>query len=297
MSESMQTTDPETSENRIRLQKWLSEAGICSRRTGEAWIRAGRVSVNRRVVTELGTRIDPERDRIEIDGNLVRPRRKFVYIALNKPAGYVTSLKQPGEKLVRDLVSVPERIYPIGRLDKASTGLLLMTNDGDLHHRLSHPSFDHEKEYRVVVSEPISDAALKRLAEGVPILGGMTRPADVKRLSDRSFRIVLKEGRNRQIRRMLETVGHRVVTLQRVRIATIVLGNLPEGKWRYLTKPEIERLTGWKGSAILPNGSMSPSSRASTKSPKQGATFQPEAPIHGRPGDRFRNNERKPETS
>jgi len=242
MSESMQTTDPETSGKGIRLQKWLSEAGICSRRTGEAWILAGRVSVNRRVVTELGTRIDPENDRVEVDGKPVRLRSRLVYIALNKPAGYVTSLKQPGEKLVRDLIRIPERIYPIGRLDKASTGLILLTNDGNLHHRLSHPSFDHEKEYRVVVAEPISDASLQRLAEGVPILGRITRPAEVYRISDRSFRIILKEGRNRQIRRMLETVGHRVVMLQRIRIADIVLGNLPEGRWRYLTETEIALL-------------------------------------------------------
>ncbi len=243
MSESTQTIDPDHSGKGIRLQKWLSEAGVCSRRTGEAWIRAGRVSVNRRVVTELGSRIDPERDEVEVDGKAVRKQRKPVYIALNKPAGYVTSLKQPGEKLVGDLVRIPERIYPIGRLDKASTGLLLLTNDGKLHHRLSHPSFDHEKEYRVTVAEPISDAALKRLAEGVPILGGITRPAEVYRISEWSFRMILREGRNRQIRRMLEAVGHRVVMLQRIRIADIVLGNLPEGKWRYLTKAEIEQLT------------------------------------------------------
>uniref|UniRef100_A0A7C4MPY4 Pseudouridine synthase n=1 Tax=Desulfatirhabdium butyrativorans TaxID=340467 RepID=A0A7C4MPY4_9BACT len=291
----MQTIDPEIIGKRIRLQKWLSEAGVCSRRTGEAWIRAGRVSVNNQVVTELGTRIDPKRDRVEVDGKPVLLRPKLVYIALNKPAGYVTSLKQPGERLVRDLIHVPERIYPIGRLDKASTGLLLLTNDGNLHHRLSHPSFDHEKEYRVIVSEPISDASLKRLAEGVVILGGITRPAEVYRTSDRSFRIILREGRNRQIRRMLETVGHRVVMLQRIRIADIVLGNLPEGKWRYLTKTEIAHLRAWGEFADQRNGPLPTFPQPLSTSPMQAAEedFRLEASTRERCRGRFRNNERK----
>ncbi|WP_051327737.1 pseudouridine synthase [Desulfatirhabdium butyrativorans] len=239
MSESTQITGPETANGGIRLQKWLSQAGVCSRRTGEVWIREGRVRVNGLVVTELGTRIDPQSDRVEVNGKPVRSIRQLLYIALNKPGGYVTSLKQPGEKLVTKLVRIPERIYPIGRLDKASTGLLLLTNDGRLHHRLSHPSFDHEKEYRVTVAAPISDEHLQRLSKGMPILGSPTRPADVVRVSDRRFRITLKEGRNRQIRRMLEALGHRVVELQRIRMANIRLGRLPEGKWRYLSDREV----------------------------------------------------------
>lgn len=239
MSESTQITGPETTNGGVRLQKWLSQAGLCSRRTGEVWIREGRVRVNGLVVTELGTRIDPQFDRVEVNGKPVRSCQRLVYIALNKPSGYVTSLKQPGEKLVTTLVRIPERVYPIGRLDKASTGLLLLTNDGRLHHRLSHPSFDHEKEYRVTVTAPISDEHLQRLSRGMPILGSPTRPADVLRVSDRCFRITLKEGRNRQIRRMLEALGHRVLELQRIRMANIRLGHLTEGKWRYLSEMEV----------------------------------------------------------
>jgi len=170
-------------------------------------------------------------------------RQRVVYIALNKPKGYVTSCEQPGEKLVTDLVNVPERIYPIGRLDKDSTGLLLLTNDGPLHHRLSHPSFDHEKEYVVTLAAPVSDSALHKMAEGMLLSGKRTRPAEIHRISLRRFRIILKEGKNRQIRRMVRKVGQEVLGLQRIRIAGIRLGKLDSGKWRFLDPDEIEALT------------------------------------------------------
>jgi 23S rRNA pseudouridine2605 synthase/23S rRNA pseudouridine2604 synthase len=143
---------------------------------------------------------------------------------------------------VLDLVDVPERVYPVGRLDKESTGLLLLTNDGRLHLKLSHPSFDHEKEYEVVVERPISDGALRRMAEGMPILNSRTRPAVVRRTGDRHFRIVLKEGRNRQIRRMVSRLGNHVLELRRIRVSHIRLDRLPEGKWRYLTDSEVQAL-------------------------------------------------------
>ena len=135
----------------MRLQKYLSAAGVCSRRKGEALIQEGRISVNGVVVSELGTKVDPDLDMVEADGKVIYLRQKLIYIALNKPRDYVTSCNQKGEKTVLDLVDVPERVYPVGRLDKDSTGLLLLTNDGSLHHRLSHPSFDHEKEYIVTL--------------------------------------------------------------------------------------------------------------------------------------------------
>lgn len=226
----------------IRLQKWLSEAGVCSRRRGEAYILAGRVSVNGRVVTALGSKIDPQEDRIEVDGRPVEPLRRKIYVALHKPKGYVTSCRHPGHRVVLDLIDLPERVYPIGRLDKDSTGLLLLTNDGRLHQRLSHPSFDHEKEYEVTVEDPISDDALQKMAEGMPLMGRRTRPARVRRLSGRRFRIVLQEGRNRQIRRMVRDVGHKVRRLQRIRVSQIRLGDLPEGAWRFLTPSEKDKL-------------------------------------------------------
>jgi 23S rRNA pseudouridine2605 synthase/23S rRNA pseudouridine2604 synthase len=215
---------------------------VCSRRKGETYIRAGRVSVNDRVVTELGVKVDPDTDRVTFDGRPVRPTERKVYIALNKPAGYVTSCRQPGRDLVVDLIDLPERLFPVGRLDADSCGLLLMTNDGRIHHRLAHPSFDHAKHYVVTVDPPIADGALATLAQGVRLDGRPTRKATVKRLDDRRFSIILKEGRNRQIRRMVAKVGHKVVKLKRVRMANIRLGRLPSGRWRHLTNAEIDTL-------------------------------------------------------
>jgi pseudouridine synthase len=226
----------------IRIQKYLSAAGICSRRKAETYIRAGRVRVNGRTVTVLGTKIDPQKDRIEVDGRPVGAPAQKLYIALNKPKGYVTSCDHPGQDLVVDLVDLPDRIYPVGRLDKDSVGLLLLTNDGRLHHRLSHPSFDHEKEYEVSVKHPIDDGVLAHLSRGVMLKGVPTRPARVERLSGHRFRIVLKEGRNRQIRRMVRKMGHEVIRLKRIRVANIRLGRLPTGAWRHLTPAEKKTL-------------------------------------------------------
>lgn len=222
----------------IRLQKFLSQAGVCSRRKGEEFIKAGRVTVNSQVVQVLGTKVTPGVDRVEVDGKNVETAVEMMYIALNKPEGYVTSCEHAGEKVVVDLLDLDQRIYPVGRLDKDSTGLLLLTNDGPLHHRLSHPSFDHEKEYEVVLAEPISNGALKKLARGVPLKGRRTRPARVVRLSGKRFRITLQEGRNRQIRRMASKVGSQVEKLKRIRVANIRLGHLATGRWRHLSEKE-----------------------------------------------------------
>ena len=226
----------------MRLQKYLSSAGFCSRRKGEEYIKDGLVKVNGITVTELGTKVDPQNDRIEVGQTHIQADQKKVYIALNKPEEYVTSCDHPGEKIVLDLVDIPERIYPVGRLDKASTGLLLLTNDGRLHHRLSHPSFDHEKEYEVTVAGHITDGALRSLEKGIPMMGTKTRPAKIKRISSKRFRIILKEGKNRQIRRMVRKIGSRVTGLKRIRISNIKLGRLSEGSWRYLGEKEKEGL-------------------------------------------------------
>jgi len=226
----------------MRLQKFLSRAGICSRRKGEEYIKAGWVKVNGKIVTELGVKVDPDRDAVEVDSDAIRSDTAPIYIALNKPSGYVSSCHQQNEKIVLDLLDISERVYPIGRLDKDSTGLLLLTNDGHLHHRLSHPSFNHEKEYEVTVAKPLPEGALRKLAKGLPMMGTRTRPARVKRISARRFLIVLQEGKNRQIRRMVRKVGNQVIDLKRIRIANIKLGNLPSGGWRHLTKIEKENL-------------------------------------------------------
>jgi 23S rRNA pseudouridine2605 synthase/23S rRNA pseudouridine2604 synthase len=222
----------------VRLQKLMSEAGICSRRKAEVYIMSGRVRVNGQIVTELGTKVNVKKDLVEFDGQPISISLKLIYLALNKPMGVVTSCSHPGKKVVTDLIDLPERVYPIGRLDKDSTGLLLLTNDGALHHRLSHPSFNHEKEYLVTVAKSITDGALNRMAKGVPLMGIHTRPARIRRLSPTRFRIVLKEGRNRQIRRMVRKVDNKVIGLVRIRIANIHLGNLAEGDWRPLTHKE-----------------------------------------------------------
>ena len=226
----------------MRLQKFLSTAGACSRRRGEEFIQQGLVRVNGQTVTELGSKVDPEKDHIELRGKPIEIREELVYIVLNKPGGYVTSCSQKDERLVLDLIDIPQRVYPVGRLDKDSTGLLVLTNDGRLHHRLLHPSFDHEKEYDVTVAWPIPESALRRIAKGLTLMGTKTRPAEIERISPKRFRIILKEGRNRQIRRMVRKVGNRVARLRRIRFSNVKLGRLPEGSWRQLTEKEKENL-------------------------------------------------------
>jgi 23S rRNA pseudouridine2605 synthase/23S rRNA pseudouridine2604 synthase len=202
----------------------------------------GRVAVNGNVVTELGTKVDPETDRITADGKPVGASEEPIYILLNKPPGVISSCRHRDEKIVLDLVDIEERVYPVGRLDKDSEGLLLLTNDGRLHHKLSHPSFDHEKEYEITTSRAIGDGDLRRMASGVRLAGRLTRPARVRRISTRKFRIVLQEGRNRQIRRMLGHLNHEAVRLKRIRMAGLRLGELPRGAWRPLTARERETL-------------------------------------------------------
>jgi len=226
----------------MRLQKFLSAAGVCSRRKGETLIQVGRVTVNGERVTTLGTQVDPDTDQVSVDGKPVILKSDRVYLALHKPEGYVTSCDHPGEKIVLDLVKSDRRLFPVGRLDKESTGLLLLTDDGRIHHRLSHPSFDHEKEYDVTVAKPLTPGVLKKLARGVAIQGKQTRPAQVKKLSANRFLIILQEGRNRQIRRMVGKVGHTVQHLKRIRVAHIQLGKLKKGSWRHLTPQERRQL-------------------------------------------------------
>jgi len=225
----------------MRLQKFISTVGICSRRRAEGLIAAGFVSINGRIVREQGVQVS-KTDLVKVrDKEITLPTDLPIYIILNKPVGVVSSCFHRGKKVVTDLVKVPERIFPIGRLDEDSCGLILLTNDGPLHHLLSHPSFDEEKEYWVNTKNPLSESDLQKLTNGVMVFDKKTRKAIVYRRSDSGFGIVLKEGRNRQIRRMVESLGNEVIFLQRRRVGHIQLGNLEEGKWRYLT--DAERLT------------------------------------------------------
>ncbi|MBF0101996.1 MAG: rRNA pseudouridine synthase [Desulfobacterales bacterium] len=226
----------------MRLHKFFSHSGICSRRKAEEHIRLGRVRVNGEIITTMGVMVDPQVDRVEFCGKRLQLTTHHVYIAVNKPKGYISTCNSNDNNIILELVDVPARVYPIGRLDKDSTGILLLTNDGSIHHRLSHPSFDHEKEYEVALAEPIADDVLSRLSQGLVIDGKRTRPAQVRRLAKNMFNIILQEGRNRQIHRMVEKVGNQVTHLKRIRFANILLGNLQEGCWRYLTPFEIKGL-------------------------------------------------------
>jgi 23S rRNA pseudouridine2605 synthase/23S rRNA pseudouridine2604 synthase len=229
----------------LRLQKFLAHAGICSRRKAEVHILNGRVRINGQVVYELGTKIDTDTDEVLFDNQIVKNTfdRQFVYIALNKPAGYVTSCSQENASIIMELIDIEQRVYPVGRLDKDSEGLVLLTNDGELHNKLSHPSFDHEKEYLVETLHPISDKDLQAMARGMMIDGQKTRKAMVKRLSKNKINMVLKQGLNRQIRKMVGKTGNQVVSLKRIRVANIKLADLKKGAWRYLRLDEIARLT------------------------------------------------------
>ena len=229
----------------MRLQKYLSAQGVCSRRKGEELIAQGRVTVNGQVVATPGSTVDDETDQVRVDGKPVGSREENLYIALHKPVNVESTCRRRGPKgpsIVLDYINLDERVYPVGRLDKDSEGLILLTNDGRIHHALSHPSFQHEKEYVVTVERPITDAELRKMAGGMELAEFRTRPCQVKRVSEKTFRIVLKEGKNRQIRKMAEAVGHRVLTLKRVRISHIRLGDLKPGAWRHLSAAEVGKL-------------------------------------------------------
>ncbi len=231
-----------------RLQKILSHAGVSSRRTAEAMIRAGRVTVNGRTVTELGTRAHPQRDRIAIDGKPLRTAAPPTYILLHKPAGVMTTLVDPGGRAtVRDLlVGVRQRVFPVGRLDYHSAGLLLLTNDGELALRLTHPRYGIKKTYHVKVKGRPEGAQLRALASGVRLPDGVTAPAQVRviEMGDRKawLAITLAEGKNRQVRRLCEAVGLSVEKLTRVALGPLKLGTLPPGAWRVLSDAELATL-------------------------------------------------------
>ena len=224
----------------LRLNKFLSERGRCSRREADAWIAAGRVSVNGAVAT-LGTPITPT-DTVTVDGRAVGAEARHVYIALHKPPGIECTTDRRVEDNVIDFVKHPERIFPIGRLDKFSEGLLLLTNNGDIVNALLRAENGHEKEYVVTVDRHVTDDFLQTMAEGMMILGQRTRPARTRRVSSNVFGIVLTQGLNRQIRRMCEACGYTVRKLVRVRIVNIELAGLAAGRWRNLTRAELDGL-------------------------------------------------------
>ncbi|MGC9519299.1 MAG: pseudouridine synthase [Desulfuromonadaceae bacterium] len=234
-------------QSRERIQKLMAKAGLASRREAERWIEQGRVRVNG-TPARLGDRADPLRDRIEVDGCLMAEQEHKCYLMLNKPLGYVTTAQDPqGRPTVLDLVKqVPVRLFPIGRLDLNTEGLLLMTNDGELANALLHPRYAIPKTYRVKISGGLDERARKALCEGVSLEDGVTAPAQIDRIrkSQRNtwFDLTITEGRNRQVRRMCEAVGCSVSMLKRVRFGVLDLGDLPVGQFRHLNATEIRAL-------------------------------------------------------
>jgi 23S rRNA pseudouridine2604 synthase len=226
----------------MRLNKYISETGVCSRREADKWIEAGRVTLNGQPAT-LGTQVAVG-DEVRIDGDSIGVKKKQVYIALNKPVGIICTTEAHIEDNIIDHVGFPERIFPVGRLDRDSEGLILLTNNGDIVNEILRSENNHEKEYLVTVDRPITDLSLRMLAGGVKIMGELTKPSKVARVNAQSFRIILTQGLNRQIRRMCSALGYKAQRLQRVRIMNIHLGNLRPGQWRHLTSAELAGLLG-----------------------------------------------------
>ena len=231
-----------------RLQKIISQAGIASRRKAEELILQGRVEVNGKVVRTLGAKADPEKDHVKLNGRLLRTGQPKVYLMLNKPKGYVTTLKDPeGRPTVMELLKgVHQRVYPIGRLDYDAEGLLLFTNDGEIAEHLMHPRYEIPRTYLVKVKGVLEDQEIQRLEAGVLLIDGMTAPCRIKKMrktmENSWIELTMREGRNRQVKRILEHAGHPVLKLKRIRFAWLELAGLEVGEYRYLAEKEIQRI-------------------------------------------------------
>ncbi len=232
----------------IRLQKYLAQCGVASRRAAEKMIAEGQISVNGVTVTEMGVQVDENADEVRVNGQPVRMETTRCYLAYNKPIGEVTTVSDPeGRATVMDKFrDYPVRLFPVGRLDYDSEGLLLLTNDGEMMNRLLHPSREIQKVYLTKVSNTVTEEELRQLRRGVMIDGRLTSPAQVRFIRQETFASVLliaiHEGRNRQVRKMIQAIGHQVVHLKRVEFGPIALGDLPSGRWRALTEAEIRKL-------------------------------------------------------
>ena len=224
----------------INLNKYISSTGICSRREAERFITEGRVTINGKP-TQLGNRVH-EGDVVKIDGKPLKAKPKTIYIALNKPVGIVCTTDSKERKNIVKFVGHPQRLFPIGRLDKPSEGLIFLTNDGDIVNKILRAGNNHEKEYIVTVDKPFDERFIQRMSNGIPILGTVTKKCKVERINNTTFKIILVQGLNRQIRRMCEYLGYEVTKLKRTRIMNVSLGNLKVGEWRELTSKEMEEI-------------------------------------------------------
>lgn len=226
--------------NQVRINKYISQCGYCSRREADRLVSAGKVLINGKPA-EMGAKVSST-DEVVIDGKVLTNQEEEILLAFHKPKGVVCTTSKKEKNNVIDYIRFPKRIYPVGRLDKDSTGLLLLTNNGQLMDDILRGSHYHEKEYVVTVDRPMTDTVYQAMEQGVPLLGTMTRPCRIVPVDRKCFHIILTQGLNRQIRRMCEYFGYRVQKLKRIRIMNIWLGDLPEGTWRYLTGEEIRQL-------------------------------------------------------
>lgn len=257
-----------SSENLTRLNKYLSEVGYCSRRKADSLIEQGRVTINGEV-PEMGTKVSPG-DEVRVNGELiVPPKKENVYLAFNKPVGIVCTTNTAEKKNIVDFINYPTRIFPIGRLDKPSEGLILLTDDGDIVNKILRARNNHGKEYIVTVDRLITEDFIRRMASGIPILDTVTKKCEVEQLTKNTFRIVLTQGLNRQIRRMCEYLGYEVVKLKRIRIMNIKL-DVPVGEYRHLTKEELDELDRLTGASVkTEDGSVPPPASEEKNNPKK----------------------------
>jgi 23S rRNA pseudouridine2604 synthase len=224
----------------IRINKYISEKGLCSRREADELISQGRVTINGEKAS-IGSKVFPG-DIVKLGGKPLKPKDQPVYLAFNKPAGIVCTTDKKEKDNIVDFINYPRRIFPVGRLDKESEGLIFLTSDGDIVNKILRAGNNHEKEYVVTVDKPITEGFVDSMSKGVKILGTVTKKCKAAQLSKYVFRIILTEGMNRQIRRMCEVFGYEVVKLRRVRIMNVTLGSLPEGRWRHLTPSELKTI-------------------------------------------------------
>lgn len=224
----------------INLNKYISSTGICSRREADRWIADGRVTIND-MPTKLGNRVE-EGDVVKVDGKPLQTKPKALYIALNKPVGIVCTTDKKEPKNIVDFIGHKERLFPIGRLDKPSEGLIFLTNDGDIVNKILRAGNQHEKEYIVSVDKRITEQFMRKMRHGVPILGTVTKKCKVEKINDRTFKIILVQGLNRQIRRMCEYLDYKVIKLKRIRIMNVKLGRLKLGDWRELSTDEMKMI-------------------------------------------------------
>jgi 23S rRNA pseudouridine2604 synthase len=241
----------------LNLNKYISSSGMCSRREAEKFIKEGRVTINGKA-TQLGNRV-AKKDIVKLDGRLVEPKNSSLYIALNKPVGIVSTTDERDTDNIIQHVNYPERLFPIGRLDKPSEGLIFLTNDGDIVNKILRAGNNHEKEYIVTVDKKVDEEFLAKMSSGIPILGTMTKKCKVEKVTDSIFKIVLTQGLNRQIRRMCEYLEYEVTKLKRTRIMNVELGYLQTGDWRELTEEELKEI----------NAMIATSSKTEEASPKK----------------------------